>query len=59
MINSIDLDSREEDSIQAFPTDKRSIIRHLEKTNPESLALARDWDDTVHKLQKTHLKIEK
>ncbi|KAF8964204.1 Sas10 C-terminal domain-containing protein [Flammula alnicola] len=40
-------------------TDKKSLLRHLEKTSPESLALARDWDDTAHSLQKTREKIAK
>ena len=29
----------------SLPQDKPSILRHLEKTSPETLALARDWDD--------------
>lgn len=45
--------------LPTLPTDKQSLLRHFEKTNPVSLALARDWDDTAHKLQKTRLKIEK
>ena len=37
--------------------DKKSRLRHLEKTNPEALALARDWDDTARSLQKTRDRI--
>jgi len=39
--------------------DKKSLLRHLEKTNPESLALAKDWDGVAHQLHRTRLKIEK
>jgi U3 small nucleolar RNA-associated protein 3 len=40
-----------------LPQDRRSLLRHLEKTNPEALALARDWDDTVTALMKTRRRI--
>ncbi|PPQ89658.1 hypothetical protein CVT25_013845 [Psilocybe cyanescens] len=40
-------------------TDKKSLLRHLEKTSPEALALARDWDETVRNLQKTRDRITK
>ncbi|KAF5360398.1 hypothetical protein D9756_004767 [Leucocoprinus leucothites] len=43
--------------VSSLPHDKRSLLRHLEKTNPEALALARDWDDTVQGLMKTRRKI--
>lgn len=33
------------------------LLRHLEKTNPEALALARDWDDTAWTLVKTRKRI--
>ncbi len=39
-------------------TDKKALLRHLEKTSPESLALARDWEDTVQNLQTTKAKID-
>ncbi|KAF4617526.1 hypothetical protein D9613_006056 [Agrocybe pediades] len=39
-------------------SDKKTLLRHLEKTSPEALALARDWDDTVQSLEKTRQKIE-
>lgn len=39
--------------------DKKFLIRHLEKTSPEALALARDWDDTARNLMKTREKITK
>jgi len=42
-----------------LPTDKKSLLRHLEKTSPESLALARDWDEMARDLQKTREKISK
>lgn len=31
----------------------------MEKTNPESLALARDWDDTAWSLVKAQAKLKK
>jgi U3 small nucleolar RNA-associated protein 3 len=37
--------------------DPKSLIRHLEKTSPETLALARDWEDTAENLVKTRQKI--
>lgn len=42
---------------QPLPSDTPSLLRHLEKNNPEALALARDWDDTIRKLLETQLKI--
>jgi len=39
--------------------DKKSLLRHLEKTSPEALALARDWDDTIQSLEKAKQKIAK
>ncbi|KAJ4482243.1 Sas10 C-terminal domain-containing protein, partial [Lentinula aciculospora] len=39
--------------------DKSSIIRHLQKSDPESLALAGDWTDSATSLMKTKHKIEK
>ena len=44
-------------AIRPLSSDKSSLLRHLEKNNPEALALARDWDDTVRKLLETQLKI--
>ncbi|KAG9227506.1 something about silencing protein 10 [Pleurotus ostreatus] len=38
--------------------DKKSLLRHLEKTNPITLALARDWDDTARSLIRTREKLE-
>ncbi|KAH9936644.1 Sas10 C-terminal domain-containing protein [Fomitopsis serialis] len=43
--------------LQYLPTDKQSLVRHLEKNNPEALALARDWDDTAHKVMETQSKL--
>ncbi|KAJ6508927.1 Sas10 C-terminal domain-containing protein [Mycena sanguinolenta] len=40
-----------------IPQDPKSLIRHLEKTSPETLALARDWEDTAESLIKTRGKI--
>ncbi|KDR82716.1 hypothetical protein GALMADRAFT_238215 [Galerina marginata CBS 339.88] len=46
-------------SILSVGTDKKSLLRHLEKTSPEALALARDWDDTAYSLQRTQERIAK
>ncbi|TBU45012.1 Sas10 C-terminal domain-containing protein [Dichomitus squalens] len=42
-----------------LPQDKQSLLRHLEKTNPEALALAHDWDDVAYNIVKSKAKIEK
>ncbi|THV05235.1 hypothetical protein K435DRAFT_826449 [Dendrothele bispora CBS 962.96] len=42
----------------SLPQDKGSLLRHLEKTDPESLALARDWTDTAENLIKTRQKLQ-
>jgi hypothetical protein len=36
--------------VAPIPTEPQDIIRHLQKTNPEALALARDWEDTAEDL---------
>ncbi|KAF7314383.1 hypothetical protein MKEN_00911000 [Mycena kentingensis (nom. inval.)] len=43
--------------LEPVPQDSQSLIRHIEKTNPETLALARDWEDTAEALTKTRQKI--
>ncbi|PCH40007.1 hypothetical protein WOLCODRAFT_142871 [Wolfiporia cocos MD-104 SS10] len=45
--------------VPTLPQDKQGRIRHLEKTNPEGLALARDWDDCASKLMQSKARIEK
>lgn len=45
--------------VQPLPQDKASLLRHLEKTNPEALALARDWDDVACKLTQAESKLAK
>ncbi|KAL4250755.1 SAS10 family protein [Abortiporus biennis] len=42
----------------SLPQDRPSLLRHLEKTSPEALALARDWEDVALTLVKTKAKIE-
>ncbi|KIY67121.1 hypothetical protein CYLTODRAFT_422822 [Cylindrobasidium torrendii FP15055 ss-10] len=44
--------------VQSLPTEDDALIRHFEKTDPESLALARDWTDTTHALSRTQKNIE-
>jgi len=41
------------------PLDTESAIRCLEKTSPETLALAREWDDVVHDLMKVQQRMDK
>jgi U3 small nucleolar RNA-associated protein 3 len=41
------------------PSDRISVLQHLQKTNPEALALALEWDDVVHSIVKTEQKIAK
>ncbi|KAF8208837.1 Sas10 C-terminal domain-containing protein [Mycena galopus ATCC 62051] len=45
-----------DDALEAIAISK-SLIRHLEKTSPETLALARDWEDTAESLIKTRQKV--
>lgn len=44
--------------LQALPKDKQALLRHLEKTNSEALALAGDWEDACQRLVKTQAQIE-
>ncbi|KAI0632439.1 Sas10 C-terminal domain-containing protein [Trametes polyzona] len=53
------LDEPTQPALQPLPQDKQSLLRHLEKTNPEALALANDWDDVAHSLVKAQAKIAK
>lgn len=46
-------------AIAPVPQDTNSIIRHLEKTSPETLALTRDWEDTAYSLMETQTEIAK
>ncbi|KAJ3856632.1 Sas10 C-terminal domain-containing protein [Lentinula lateritia] len=46
-------------TVQPVLQDKPSILRHLQKTDPECLALAGDWTDSATTLMKTKLKLEK
>lgn len=43
---------------QPIPLDKKDALRHLEKTNPETLALANDWEDIAAKVVHTQEKIK-
>ncbi|KAJ6512182.1 Sas10 C-terminal domain-containing protein [Mycena vitilis] len=59
VVEDIPMDAPEDPapSTEAAPQDVKSLIRHLEKTSPETLALARDWEDTAETLVKTRQKI--
>ena len=54
-----DLDEPLKEIAPSLLQDKRALIRHLERTSPETLALARDWDDTAWILMKTQAKVVK
>lgn len=43
---------------QPVPLDKKDVLRHLEKTSPETLALANDWEDIAAKVVHTQEKIK-
>ena len=40
-------------------TDKHALLRHLEKTSPETLALARDWEDVAWSVARAQQKLAK
>jgi hypothetical protein len=42
-----------------LPQDKAALLRHLEKTSPETLALARDWEDVAWALTTAQAKLDK
>ncbi|KAF5389306.1 hypothetical protein D9757_003456 [Collybiopsis confluens] len=46
------------DDVRAVLPDKAAILHHLQKTDPESLALARDWTDSASSLVKIKQKLE-
>ena len=43
----------------SLPQDKLSLLRHLEKNTPETLALARDWDDIAVTVVKAGQRLKK
>ncbi|KAF8635802.1 hypothetical protein AX15_000009 [Amanita polypyramis BW_CC] len=45
--------------LPVLPQDRKSIMRHLQKNNPEALALAGDWEDSIQNLTKTREKLDK
>lgn len=57
MVYSSDMVEPAAPAIQKLPEDRTALLRHLEKTNPEALALAGDWDDAARSLVKTQSKI--
>ncbi|KAG8763696.1 hypothetical protein FRC11_013930 [Ceratobasidium sp. 423] len=40
-------------AVPGLPTDKASLMRHMEKYDPLSLALARDWEDIAYQVIET------
>ena len=44
-------------SAKPVGTDKVSVLRHLQKTNPETLALAFEWEDIARSVIKTGRKL--
>ncbi|KAK7056705.1 something about silencing protein 10 [Paramarasmius palmivorus] len=63
----LEVETREDDVFQepaptlttSLPQDPKLLIRHLERTDAISLALARDWTDTTQSLLKSKAKLEK
>ncbi|KAI6122478.1 Sas10 C-terminal domain-containing protein, partial [Pisolithus croceorrhizus] len=45
-------------TVKDVSEDKQSLLRFLERENPETLALARDWGDTAQSLMETKARIE-
>ncbi|KAI0338936.1 hypothetical protein BDW22DRAFT_1401037 [Trametopsis cervina] len=43
--------------LQSLPQDKQGLLRHLQKTSPETLALAGDWDSAARILIRTQQQI--
>lgn len=41
-----------------LPQESAALIRHLEKTSPETLALAREWEDVVFDLARSQQAIK-
>ncbi|KAJ3544139.1 hypothetical protein NMY22_g2893 [Coprinellus aureogranulatus] len=42
-----------------LPTEPKALLRHLERTSPEAVALARDWEDVSEKLLKAQEQIKR
>ena len=49
----------EDPAAPSLPRDKPSLLRHLEKNSPETLALARDWDDIAVTVVKASQRLKK
>ncbi|TRM63969.1 Sas10 C-terminal domain-containing protein [Schizophyllum amplum] len=45
--------------VSQLPKDTIALVKHLEKTDPEALALTRDWEDTAYNLAKAKQNIAK
>lgn len=58
MLNYLSRDLTES-VILPLPQDKKSLLKHLEKTSPETLALARDWDDIAHSVIRAGEKLKR
>ncbi|KAG6895790.1 hypothetical protein C0992_012577, partial [Termitomyces sp. T32_za158] len=59
VVNDNDVLAEPTPTVTQLPQDRKLLIRHLEKTSPETLALARDWQDAVETLARTQEKIKK
>jgi U3 small nucleolar RNA-associated protein 3 len=44
--------------IPVEPLDRATAIRHLEKTSPETIALAREWDDVARDLMRAKQRLK-
>ncbi|KZV73735.1 hypothetical protein PENSPDRAFT_749962 [Peniophora sp. CONT] len=48
-----------EPTVTDIPQDKLSLLRHLAKASPETLALANDWEDTAARVVRAQEKLQK
>ncbi|KAA1469751.1 hypothetical protein DENSPDRAFT_816924 [Dentipellis sp. KUC8613] len=58
IVDLIDTEPPPKVETQPVLQDKKAIIRHLQKTSPETLALANDWEDVAQKLVRSQERIK-
>ncbi|KAF8339980.1 Sas10 C-terminal domain-containing protein [Cantharellus anzutake] len=50
--SSAEAHAQDTQDVTLIPQNKESLLRHLEKTSPEALALGREWEDVSQNLRK-------
>ncbi|TFY68810.1 hypothetical protein EVG20_g3402 [Dentipellis fragilis] len=58
IVDLIDIEPPPKVETQPMLQDRKAIIRHLQKTSPETLALANDWEDVAQKLVRSQERIK-